>query len=400
VIRRILFWTHLVCGVAAGLVIVMMSATGVILTYERQLLDWADRQSYGAISAEGQRRPIEVLVASTARQDPEFTPNSVVISRDPADAVALVARRGGGTRYVDPYTGEVLGKGATGLREFLGATRGWHRWFNVSGEGRAPWRAITGASNLMFLFLLVSGIYLWLPRIFKWAALRMRLLFNRKALTGHVRDYNWHHVFGIWSVFPLILIVSTATVFSYSWSGDLLRWVFSDEPAAARTAAGVRAGQAAAETPGAASSGVVATGHDVGHAIPARPPDLDALFGTAAAQLADWREISLQLPEPAHTQASFTIDQGDGGQPQLRHTLTLDRNTAEIVDWTPFQSQSASTKARRWVRFLHTGEALGLLGQTIAGIVSLTSIIMVYTGLALACRRLILPLVRRRGARS
>lgn len=32
--RTFLFWTHLVVGVAAGLIILMMSPTGVILTYE------------------------------------------------------------------------------------------------------------------------------------------------------------------------------------------------------------------------------------------------------------------------------------------------------------------------------------------------------------------------------
>ena len=30
--RRCLFWTHLACGVVAGIVILMMSVTGVLLT--------------------------------------------------------------------------------------------------------------------------------------------------------------------------------------------------------------------------------------------------------------------------------------------------------------------------------------------------------------------------------
>jgi uncharacterized iron-regulated membrane protein len=47
------------------------------------------------------------------------------------------------------------------------------------------------------------------------------------------------------------------------------------------------------------------------------------------------------------------------------------------------------------LRFLHTGEALGLAGQTIAGLVSLSSAIMVWTGLALAWRRLVRPQLRR-----
>jgi|GEM_PF-2469048 len=41
-IRKGLFWLHLIAGVAAGVVILVMSVTGVLLTYERQILAWED----------------------------------------------------------------------------------------------------------------------------------------------------------------------------------------------------------------------------------------------------------------------------------------------------------------------------------------------------------------------
>jgi uncharacterized iron-regulated membrane protein len=104
------------------------------------------------------------------------------------------------------------------------------------------------------------------------------------------------------------------------------------------------------------------------------------------------------LPEAEATTVEFSIDQGNGGMPQRRHSLTLDAISGEAVEWAPFASQTPARQARSWVRFLHTGEALGIVGQTIAGFVSLTSVLMVYTGLALAYRRLIIPLLRRRRA--
>ena len=90
------------------------------------------------------------------------------------------------------------------------------------------------------------------------------------------------------------------------------------------------------------------------------------------------------------------VDRGNGGQPQHRHTFVLDAATGAVQAWQPFSSQSTGQKARSWIRFLHTGEALGIVGQTIAGIVSLTSLLMAWTGLALAYRRLIVPLYSRR----
>jgi uncharacterized iron-regulated membrane protein len=41
-----------------------------------------------------------------------------------------------------------------------------------------------------------------------------------------------------------------------------------------------------------------------------------------------------------------------------------------------------------WFRFLHTGEAGGWPGQTLAGLASAGAAVLVYTGLSLALRRL------------
>ncbi|HVY63956.1 MAG TPA: PepSY-associated TM helix domain-containing protein, partial [Gammaproteobacteria bacterium] len=123
----------------------------------------------------------------------------------------------------------------------------------------------------------------------------------------------------------------------------------------------------------------------------------DELFARAAAH-GDWRTLTLALP--AAGSARFTVDQGNGGQPQRRHTLTLDAATGEVRSWAPFSTQPPGQRLRIWIRFLHTGEALGLIGQTLAAVVSATSVLMVWTGLALAWRRLIVPLLRRRAARS
>ena len=41
--RKILFWFHLCTGVVAGIVVLIMSVTGVLLMYEKQMTAWADR---------------------------------------------------------------------------------------------------------------------------------------------------------------------------------------------------------------------------------------------------------------------------------------------------------------------------------------------------------------------
>jgi uncharacterized iron-regulated membrane protein len=65
----------------------------------------------------------------------------------------------------------------------------------------------------------------------------------------------------------------------------------------------------------------------------------------------------------------------------------LNRFTAEVVRWEPYGSNTLGRKIRIWMRGLHTGEALGLAGQTVAGLASLGGCFLVWTGLAMAWRR-------------
>jgi uncharacterized iron-regulated membrane protein len=43
--RKVLFWIHLATGLIAGLAIAVMCATGVILSFEKQLVAWAERDA-------------------------------------------------------------------------------------------------------------------------------------------------------------------------------------------------------------------------------------------------------------------------------------------------------------------------------------------------------------------
>jgi uncharacterized iron-regulated membrane protein len=392
-LRTTIFWIHLVSGLATGLVVLMMSATGVLLTYERQILAWADQAHDAEPPSGAQRQPLAALLAAVQRHDPSFAATTVTLSRDARAPVAVAAGRSG-TLLVNPYNAAVSEPGSERLRGFFTAVTGWHRWFNASGESRALARAITGASNLGFLFLVLSGVYLWLPRVWKWAAFRTRLLFNPQAVSGKARDFNWHHVFGIWSALPLAVVVATATVFSYPWANDLVYRSVGEQPPVRGGAGGPQ--NAATAVP---ADRWAAEGSDWGSGAERSTLGYDELFKRAAAEAGEWRTLTLTLPnDAAAPTVRFSIDQGNGGQPQRRHALTLATATGAVTTWAPFSSQSTGQKARSWIRFLHTGEALGILGQTVAGLVSLTSLLMVWTGFAPAWRRLIRPLLARKDA--
>lgn len=123
--------------------------------------------------------------------------------------------------------------------------------------------------------------------------------------------------------------------------------------------------------------------------VPGRLPGaLDSAWARAQQQVDGWKSITMRLPAEPTGPLAFAIDSGNGGQPQRRATLTLDGSTGDLVGWEPFSSLSAGRRLRSYLRFAHTGEAFGLVGQTIAGLASAGGAVLVWTGMALAFRRL------------
>jgi uncharacterized iron-regulated membrane protein len=108
----------------------------------------------------------------------------------------------------------------------------------------------------------------------------------------------------------------------------------------------------------------------------------------------------VRLPIPAQGPVTFTIDRGTGARPDLRAQLVLDRATADLVRWEPYASQSRGRQWRTWIRWTHTGEAGGLIGQTVAGLASAGGVVLAWTGIALSVRRFRAWLARRASAPS
>ena len=158
----------------------------------------------------------------------------------------------------------------------------------------------------------------------------------------------------------------SAVVISYTWAGNLVYRVVGETPPAPRT------NQPSPAPPSNSNS---------------QPGNLDLAWTRAEQQVSDWQSISLQLPNAAAAPLTFNIDSGTGGQPHKRAQLVLDRTSSEVVRWEPFSSYTRGRQLRSILRFAHTGEVLGVAGQTIAGLVSAGGSVLVFTGLALAIRR-------------
>ncbi|MBK8478891.1 MAG: PepSY domain-containing protein [Opitutaceae bacterium] len=418
--RRTLFWLHLVAGLIAGLVIAMLCFTGVVLAFEKQIIAFVGRETATAsVPADPVRLSLDELASRARAAQPEARLTAITVRPDPAAAVTFAFGRET-TLLADPSTGELRPPGAARTRAFMHFMTNLHRTLSLRAETTRPvGKAITGAANVAFLVLALTGLYLWWPRSWSWRGLKAIATLNLR-LRGKARDWNWHNTLGLWSAPVLIILTLTALPISYRWANNLLYTLTGSAPPAQSSGPG-------AQPPGPA----------VPQPLPsARPLPLEALLAAARAAAPGWTEITLRLgggreagprrepgatgprrqssdavatpPNAAaspSTTASPSASAADSPRPRgpeamavairtadqsprfATTTLHLDPFTGAVLRTDTFAGQSAGRRLRSWSRYLHTGEALGWPGQLVAAIASAAALFLVWTGFALSWRR-------------
>ncbi len=333
-----------------------MSVTGVLLTYERQIicLGRSSKLSHFAAGSQPAPIPMDTLIAN-AQKERTSAPTAVIRRADPTAATEVGFGREAPV-FVNPYTGEIVGSGSQKARSFFQTTTDLHRWLGAQGENRAVARAITGACNLAFLALVITGFYLWWPKTLNWRAVK-RIIWFKTKLRGQARDFNWHNTIGFWTAIPLFIVVISAAPISYTWAGNLVYRMVGETPPPPRAPTGKSTNCRRAQQGSRRASPVASI-------------SLDKLWESATAQISDWRSISMRVPAANDGRVVFTLDKSDGGQPQNRAQLTFDRQSGAVVAWEPFATYSRGRQIRSLLRFAHTGEVAGIAGQTIAGIAS------------------------------
>src|SRR5581483_3076159 len=82
-IRKVFFWLHLSVGVTAGLFIFVMAATGVLLTFERQIIELVDRDIRSvAAPSDGQERRLSDLL-DAVRHSGMGEPTALAVRNQP-----------------------------------------------------------------------------------------------------------------------------------------------------------------------------------------------------------------------------------------------------------------------------------------------------------------------------
>lgn len=359
-----------------------MAVTGVLLSLEDVAVGVVERRRLAVPPEEGaERLPASALVESAQRALPaeaSFAAASIRYDADRRAPVRVVSRRG---ERVDlnPYTGEALGRGAPGpkVEAFFAGVRRWHRWLAVRDDWVGWGRSVTGAANAVFLLLLLTGALLWIPRPFNRRTLVASITPLRGAW-GQARAFNWHKVAGFWSLGPLLVIATSALLLSYPSVGDRFY------PVAGTI---LPLGSSLSRTEEALLPGPLGQDERLGESGRGGSGPVDAALAAAEAVAPRWRSIVVQVPRGGDAEVRVEVRTGGEGQPQHAVDMTVDGRTGAVTGWEAFGDVGPGRRGQQFARYAHTGEYWGWVGQAVAALASLGAVCLVWTGVALAWRR-------------
>ncbi|HTI09144.1 MAG TPA: PepSY-associated TM helix domain-containing protein [Puia sp.] len=232
--RKLKYWIgqiHLWLGLASGLVVLIVSITGCLFVFQKEISQSIYKDTYFIKSSAEPTLPLSILQQRAQQTLGAAHPiNSITTYRQPDRSWEFMAYQENDTAltyfgvlgyyqsvFLNPYTGAV-----TGVRDykydFFSIVKYIHWSLLLNTDYGQP---IVGWSTLIFVLLLITGIVLWWPK--KWTRVYKDRSFKIKWKASFKRvNYDLHNVPGFYSLFPALIIALTGLVFAFKWFSALV----------------------------------------------------------------------------------------------------------------------------------------------------------------------------------
>ena len=374
---------HLWLGIASGLVLFVVCLTGTILTFEKEIVEWADSERYHVEAAAGATViPIDELVAKTEAGlkgkvtgiEIPANPNAVyrftVQEKGPkggkpeegkgdrmknaegggmkkaeagpgAKAEGPKGGKGGGgkTYLVNPYNGDITGTTKSATAEFFSTMMGLHRWLLLQDSGG---KIIVGAATIIFVFLVLSGLVLWWPiKLRNWKqGFQIKFSGNWKRI-----NHDLHNTLGFYSFVVLLIMALTGLCWSFEWYKTGVSDVLGDEVFKQRR-----------EKP---------MPSDPMNAGNAAKPMLASLISSADQSFP--YEGNYRLRFPADSAGSYVINKSRSGFFVLTAAdkIQFEQYTGAVLKTEKFSDKPFNEQVASSVRSLHLGDIYGTFSKII-----------------------------------
>ena len=407
--KRLLRNIHLWLSIPTGIIISLVCFSGAMLVFEKELTETIDSEVYFVNETNSTPLPLQVLMEKVEQTLPDSVSiTGLTISSDPSRAYQVsLSKPRRASIYLNPYTGEVTG-GSNRLPFFHTMFR-LHRW--LLGLASVPngiaWgKLLTGCSTLFLVFILLSGLLMWLTNRHK--SLMDSLVI--RVSKGWRRFWHDLHVGGgIYATVFLLAMALMGLTWSFSWyrnafysalgveSSDMAKNLShqqrsNGEVGSHRENHGkLHERSQHLEHQGRSFEGKHAksdsmtwhTGDAHPHAeehqhSPYRP--WDEVFAEVAQRNQGYQQITLK---------SEVAEVVPNGRRSLRSTdkYLYDRRTGDITEVKPYSAESRTSKVRNYVYMAHTGSWGGLFTRILAFLAALIGATLPLTGYWLWLRK-------------
>ena len=346
-VRKLFKKLHLWLSLPFGLIIMTTCLTGALLVFEKEITELVRHDSYTIPVRKTQSLSLQSLLERVARETPDSVQiTSVTIPSDfrRAYTVGLSKPRRAGV-LVDPYTGKIVGQ--SGRLPFFTTVRELHRWLLDSmkpdSEGIFWGRVIVGTSTLLFVFILLTGLFLWWPKKLKGVGKRLKISLRQ----GRQRLFTDLHTVGGVYVFVLLLAMAmTGLTWSFEWYRTGFYKVFGAEMA--------EGGKG-----------------DKGPKKDKRK-DVPREEGTEQAKLPAsyiyWEEaVSYVIEASEADYPEITVKDGEVevplaglGNSRAADSFRFDKKTGQVTEYKAYREAKRDKKLRGWIYSVHTGAWGGL----------------------------------------
>ena len=345
-VRKLFKKLHLWLSLPFGLIIMTTCLTGALLVFEKEITALVQNESVAYVPDQ-EPLPLSVLLERVAEKVPdsvEITSITIPTSPHRAYNVGLSKPRRAGV-LIDPYTGKIIGP--SGRLTFFTTVRELHRWLLDSmkpdSEGIFWGRVIVGTSTLLFVFILLTGLFLWWPKKLKGIGKRLKISLRQ----GRQRLFTDLHTVGGVYVFVLLLAMAmTGLTWSFEWYRTGFYKVFGAEMAEG----------------GKGDKG------------PKKDKRKDAPReeGTEQAKLPAsyiyWEEVVsyvIEVSEADYTE--ITVKDGEVevplaglGNSRAADSFRFDKKTGQVTEYKAYREAKRDKKLRGWIYSIHTGAWGGL----------------------------------------
>jgi len=221
---RISAWLHLWLGLISGIVVVIVSLTAAILTFENEIKDLIE--PFQIVEASEEAKFLAPSVLSNAVMEKYGFPTVYGVYYRGADKSALVPyyadRANYQEVYINPYTAEVVHNRELNDDFWRSMIIGHYQLWLPRNIGKP----IVAYSTLIFVIALFTGLVLWWPK--RWNKRTKDASFKIKWNARFKRlNYDLHNVLGFYSLLIGLVLGLTGMVYGMQWFSDAAFWTAS-----------------------------------------------------------------------------------------------------------------------------------------------------------------------------